>query len=504
MRKFLFVILCCIGLNYSFASVFNVLDYGACNDGSRLTTQAIQKAIDACYKSGGGRVYLPTGIYLVGTLNLFSNVEFYLETGSILKATTDLTQYQRHNTELAGIFYTENSNNVSILGNGCIDGDGLSFMNVGKEKAVGEYDKMYTRQGLDFRKVEGKQGDGPWEPKDRYHQMIVFSECSDITLKDFKCIDSPYWCFVIVHCERVKIQGLYIDNDLMIPNSDGIDIISSSDVTVSDCHIYAGDDAIVLGGYGWHYGDPGFKNILKPSRNICVSNCILQSRSSGIRIGGHDQNPMSNYQFDNIVIFDSNRGINISVSDSCSLENVSFNNIRIETRLHTGDWWGQGEPIKVSAMMLTPEKPKLGKIRNLFFNNITCIGENSVVMVADKQTQLEGIYFSNFEFIVRKSRLENIAGGNYDLRVTSHVKRNLYKADIPVFYIENAKNVFFSQGRMGWENADCSYHTYAVDAVDVVGLYLTNVIANSAPSNPNIGAVRTRNCSLVEKQILGE
>lgn len=94
---------------------------------------------------------------------------------------------------------------------------------------------------------------------------------------------------------------------------------------------------------------------------------------------------MSDYNFSNITIFDSNRGINISVSDASSLENVTFNNISIETRLHTGDWWGQGEPINITAMQLVPEKMKIGKIRNLFFNNITSRGENSVVMIAEIQ-----------------------------------------------------------------------------------------------------------------------
>lgn len=480
------------------AAVYDVTDYGTHGNGAQLDTKAIQQAIDECHNDGGGRVYVPAGTYLTGTLNLKSNVEFYLETGAVLKATTDLSQYQRHNSELAGIFYTERASNVSITGNGCIDGDGMSFMEPGKEKVIGDQEKVHTRQGLDFRKVTGVRGDGPLYPKDRYHQMIVFSECTDITLSDFKCKDSPYWCFVIVHCEGVKIHGLFIDNNLMIPNGDGIDIISCSDVTVSDCRIYAGDDAIVVAGYGWHHGDPGFKNIVKPSRNISVDNCILQSRSSGIRIGGHDLNSMSGYSFSNITIFDSNRGINISVSDSCSLENVTFDNIHIETRLHTGDWWGQGEPIKISAMVLVPEKQKIGIIRNLFFNNIICKGENSVIMIADKQTQLQNIYFNNFEFILRKSAIEDVAGGNYDLRLNVYPERSLYATDIPAVYIENAANIYFNQGNIGWEDADMPYHTFAIDAIDVKGLKINNTTASPSPAHPDYPAFRTTECTGVE------
>lgn len=501
MKKLVLLIAFCTALGSASAAVYDVRAFGAPADGKTLATTCIQQAIDRCHADGGGVVLVPAGTYLVGTLNLRSNVEFRMETGAELRATLDLTQYQRHNRELAGVFYTEKASNVSITGNGLINGQGMEFMEPGKAKVIGDDQRRQTRQGLGFRKVAEGLGDGPLYPKDRYHQMIVFSECTDVALEDFKCVDSPYWCFVIVHCDGVKIRGLLIDNNLLIPNSDGVDVISCSNVNISDCFFKCGDDAIVLAGYGEHHGDPGFKDIRRPSTNINVSNCILQSRSSGIRIGGHDQNPMSNYNFSNISIFDSNRGINISVSDACSLENMTFTNIRIETRLHTGDWWGQGEPINMTAMVLVPEKQQLGVIRNIYFNNITCIGENSVVMIADKQTQLQNIYFNNFEFKVRKSAIEEVAGGNYDLRLNVDPKRELYAADIPVFYIENAQNVFFNQGTIGWDGADMPYHTYAIDAVDVENLRLNNMTASPSPAHPKYPAVRTRDCRRVVNNI---
>ncbi len=85
----------------------------------------------------------------------------------------------------------------------------------------------YVRQGENLRKVREGIGDGPLHPKDRFHQMIVFSNCTNVRLDEFKCIDSPYWCFLIVHCDGVQVHGVRIDNNLNIPNSDGLDIISS-------------------------------------------------------------------------------------------------------------------------------------------------------------------------------------------------------------------------------------------------------------------------------------
>ncbi|MBK7709744.1 MAG: hypothetical protein IPJ37_01345 [Bacteroidales bacterium] len=495
-KKILFSIVFTILTLTSKSAVYNVMDFGARNDGKTLTTAQIQTAIDRCSLNGGGMVYVPQGEYLVGTLNLRSGVEFNLESGAVLKATTDLTQYQKHNEQPAGVFYTEDAKNVSITGQGRIFGQGMEFMYKDSAMMIRGDVNNYIRQKFDFRKVESGIGDGPVMPKERYHQMIIFSNCTNVTLKDFEVVDAPYWTFLIVHCEWVNVTDISIDNNLLIPNSDGLDINSSSNVNISGCIISCGDDAIVLAGYAHHFGDPGYKDIMKPSQNINISNCILQSRSSGIRIGGWDQNHMSNYNFDNITIFDSNCGINITIRDSGSVQNVNFSNIRIETRMHTGDWWGNGEPIKISALRGVPDSP-IGIIKNIHFTNITCRGENAILMYASEETKLQNIFFTNFDFILRKSALDKVSGGNFDLRPNMVAGKEIFRSDVPVVYIENAENVFFNQGNIGWEGVEADYYTYALEAVKVNNLKLTNMTVAPSPSNKELPAVSLKKCSMV-------
>ncbi len=471
------------------AAVYNILDFGADSSGKNLTTSHIQATIDHCFNNGGGVVYVPPGKYLTGTINLRSNVEFRFESGAMLVATTDLTQYQIHNEHPAGVFYTEDAENVSITGTGKIFGQGMEFMYRDSAKVIEGDVLNYVRQKKGLRKVESGLGDGPVHPGDRFHQMIVFSTCKNVRLTDFECIDAPYWTFLIVHCDRVTVSKLSINNNLLIPNSDGLDINSSSNVNVSDCIFTCGDDAIVLSGYAHHFGDPGYKDILAPSKNINISNCILQSRSSGIRIGGWDQNHMSNYNFDNITIFDSNCGINITVRDSGSAQNINFNNIRIETRLHTGDWWGNGEPIKISAMRGAPGD-HVGIIKNIKFTNVSCIGENSIILYASGDSKLENITFSNFDFTLRESPLEKLTGGNFDLRPTTVKDKEFFSSDIPVVYIENAENVSFFQGTVNWQGNMQPYHKHAIEAVKVKGLNTTGVLSQPSPANKHLPAIK--------------
>lgn len=479
------------------AATYNITAFGAVGDGISLSTGAIQKAIDKCHDDGGGLVYVPQGTYLTGTLNLKSNVEFHFETGSVLKATTDLTQYQKHNENPAGVFYTENADNVSITGNGTIFGQGMEFMYADSAKVISGEVTKYIRQKENFRKVEHGIGDGPLYPKDRFHQMIIFSNCTNVNLSDFKCVDAPYWTFLIVHCENVQVRGLRIDNNLLIPNSDGLDIVSSSNVTVSDCNFSCGDDAIVLAGYAHHFGDPGFKNILKPSKNIVVSNCILRSKSSGIRIGGWDQNQMSNYSFNNIVIYDSNCGINITVRTEGGLNKADFNNISIETRQHTGDWWGNGEPIKISCMRGV-EGEQVGTINDVNFTNIHCVGENAILLYAEKPGMINNITFSNFSFLLKNSKLEKVSGGNFDLRPNIVPGKELYASDIPILHMENVNNVHLNNGTLRWNGVTESYNKKAIKAIHVDGLEVKSILAQPSPVYPKSQAVEYVNCKLIK------
>ena len=62
---------------------FNIKNFGAKGDGITLDTKAINDAIDAASKNGGGTVYFPAGNYLSFSIRLKNNISLFLDAGSV-------------------------------------------------------------------------------------------------------------------------------------------------------------------------------------------------------------------------------------------------------------------------------------------------------------------------------------------------------------------------------------------------------------------------------------
>jgi len=472
-------------------TVFRIVDFGAVGDGKTLNTGPIQEAIDRCAATGGGTVYVPPGVFVTGTLRLRSNVDLDIESGGVLKGSAKLEDYYLDG-KLVGLIFTQDAENVAITGLGTIDGNGDSFMELDKAKKIDSAGSAFTRQSGRFREVREGLGDGPVVPKQRPFQMIIFSNCRGVTLRDVRITNSPFWTVHCADCDGVIVSGLRISCNMLVPNNDGIDFTSCSNVQMSDCDIRTGDDCIVLTGYDHHFDLPGFKNLKHPSENITITNCTLQSRSAAIRIGGFDQNPMRNYLFSNITITNSNRGIGIFARDQGSIENLIFSNIVIETRLHTGDWWGQGEPIQLSAVRLLKDV-KPGTIRNVKFQNIICRGESGIVVYGTQESVIEDVSFDNLALEIKDSPLNDIAGGNFDLRPVLDPKLQLFSHEVPGFYAQWVKNLRIRDSDLTWDAVRQPFFTHGIELDHFESISIDSFNGTAAPSSPSAYPVVIRN-----------
>ncbi|MDI1304274.1 MAG: glycosyl hydrolase family 28 protein [bacterium] len=471
------------------AQTFDITKYGAIGDAKTINTKAIQNTIDTCFKNGGGTVYVPAGIFMMGTVNLKSNVNLHLESGAILRGSADINDYLPVNGVHYGMFFTENSENITISGSGNIDANGGVFFDATKAKKIEWGGVTGTRQKENFRKVvDGSIGDGPIVPKERPYQTIIFSNCKRVTIKDVFITQSTFWTILIADCDSVLIDGIRLWTNMLAPNADGIDITSGKNITISNCDVRTGDDAIIVVGYASHFEVPGFKDLRHSSENINIINCNLQSSSSAIRIGYFDHNSVRNINISNCNITNSTRGIGIFLRDQGSLENINVSNVNIETKLRTGDWWGNGEPIHISAVrgkvkVAGTETEKLGVIKNVTFNNVNCKAENGILVYGSEESRLQNINFKNVTFDFIDSKLNDVAGGNIDLRGCLDEKQQLFQRDIPGIYGQYVDNLTIEDFKLTWTGTRMPYFTNGIEINNFNDVRIANFKGSGSPIN---------------------
>ena len=488
------------------ASEYNIVNFGA--EKGKLSTVAIQNAIDECSKKGGGRVIVPAGTFITGTVFLKNNVNLFLENGAVLKGSTDLNDYSRAGRS-PGIIYCEDAINVGISGTGTIDGSGDSFYDFSKNHVYEEFDKDRTRQKENYMPEGEFFTDGPVKRTRAPGMTIVFFHCTNVFVTGITIKDTPVWATRFGFCDGVLIDGITIKNNPLIPNSDGIHFTISRNIRISNCNISAGDDAIVLTGFPKDEETPGLNTTeQKPyqygnktiyGENLTVTNCVLKSSSAGIRIG-YGQHPIRRCTFSNIVIHDSNRGIGIFAHDASNIEDLIFSDIIIETRLYNGQWWGNGEPIHLSSISRF-EGLKSGQIKNVQFNNINAIGEHGILVYGQKESPMENIRFNNVQLRIHKGKETLNYGGNFDLRPAAPKAMQMFEHDIPGIFAQHVNGLVISNFNLGWGDDLPSFFTHGIECLNVTDFILRDFIGAGNPTAPGSQKMKLTNTTFITEEL---
>jgi polygalacturonase len=468
--------------------VYNIINYGAVPDGRTSNTAAIQQTVNECHRNGGGKIIIPAGNFVTGTIRLFSNMNLCLEAGSVLSGSDNDKEYLYQKDFgfsgpgagiKTGILVAHNEQNISVTGSGTINGHGTSSMFMDSIQHAGDFNAAYTRQNRDYMDLKYGHQDGPVLWKGSYEErpgvMVIFSGCKNVQLSNIKFEESPNWTVAFLNSIDIKVTGIIIENNMSIPNSDGIDMYDSKNIIISGCVIQSGDDAIAV----------------ISSSYVTVSNCILHSRSCGIRVGYNvfNNNNSGNLLFNNINIYDSNRGIGIFQRRQGNMENMIFSNIIISTRLHTGPWWGHGEPIHISVVPGLGSE-KTGIISNIRFSNITASSESGIVIFGTVKGFIEDIYFDNINLTIKKSPLEEGYGGNLDLRPVNNIALGIFSHTIPALYSTFADGLVIRNMIVCWETGLPSYFNHAVECTDF-GTVTIDGVHERLPKDGHAGSAST-------------
>ncbi len=445
----------CLGFftGQTIAATINVLDYGAISDANTLNTDAFQKAVTACVEQKGGTILIPAGIYRTGPIELQSNITLRLETGTVILGSELVADYQVDGRRRP-LVWAQNAANMMICGRGIIDGRGDTFMHLDQPRtAANDFERRFTRQGEEFMSEKFGTSDGPVTYGPRPGRLIAFYNCRDVTMRDVVLKDAPCWTLNFADCENVDIDGVKVINNPVIPNNDGFHFETCRNVHIANCELLCGDDAICVTSVNSR--NPGF------CENVTVSNCTMSSRSAGVRLG-YGMNTVRNCVFENLVIRDSNRGIGLFVRQEGSIENILFNNIVIQTRLHTGHWWGKGEPIHISVLPERESSTKLGRVRNVTFSNILADSESGAVIWAQEPGRIEEVIFNQLRLNVHKGPLSTSYGGNIDLRPVYDLKWAIFRHELAGIFCHGADGLTLRQIDIRWDATAPEYYTSAL------------------------------------------
>ena len=349
---------------------FNVRSFAAEGDGKTIDTAAIQSAIDAAAKAGGGTVVFPAGTYLSFSLRLQSRITLEFGPGSVLLAATpdfssarnrydapepqpqDIVPYQDygHNHWHNSLIWGENLDGVSIHGDGLLWGRGL------------------------------QKGDGPAEEKPGAgNKIIALKNCRNVLIRDLALLDAGHFGILASGVDNLTIDNLRIDT-----RRDGIDIDSCRNVHIANCTVNAPwDDAIVLKS-SYSLGQ------LRPTEQVTIVGCTVTGsyqlgtlldatfvpfpavvrQDSPSFVGRIKIGTETNGDIRNVVvsdcIFEGCHGIAVESEDGAHVEDVRFSNITMRNLI--------GPPffLRLGSRLRGPAGTVVGSVQRIAFDSIDC------------------------------------------------------------------------------------------------------------------------------------
>ena len=285
------------------ATDVEITKYGAVGDGKTLNSISIQKAIDECNRTGGGKVIFPAGKFLSGTIVLKDNVVLHFNKDALLLGSTNVNDYQNLDPFTDGLgvdvgfalIVAVEAKHIGIEGEGAIDGQGS---------------KLKAEQILTDNRPEGQRwGRRPF--------LLRIVRCEYVNIKGISLFYSAAWTSHYFQSKHIQIENVKIVSH-GVPHNDGIDLDGCQDVRIKDCDIESGDDALC------------FKTTSSKMAcsDVVVSGMKLKSSQAGIKMGTESMAAFENIKISDCLIYDTkNGGIKLFSVDGAHLRNIEISGI---------------------------------------------------------------------------------------------------------------------------------------------------------------------------------
>jgi hypothetical protein len=316
------------------ASAASVREFGAKGDGTAKDTAAIQSAIDAAFRQGGGTVVLPAGRYLSGTIHLKSNVTLHLDNGAVLLASPDNADFDPYET--------------------------LDFVSVSDKETTYFHYALVAAEGIDHIAIEGQGIIDGNRTRRGGPKTVAIKLCQHVTIRGITVRNSPNYSISLWGTDYVDIDGVTILNGY----ADGIDPDSCRYVRIANCYIDSHDDAICP------KASPSMGMAKRrPVEHLAVTNCILRTDCSHFKFGTESSGDLRHVTVSNCTMAPREAGrrphnaIALESVDGANIDGVAISNIEIS---------GAETPVFIRlgnrGRGLTPPAP--GTVQNISIQNV--------------------------------------------------------------------------------------------------------------------------------------
>ena len=434
----------------------NIADFGGVGDGITLNSEAFANAIDALSELGGGRLTVPTGVWLSGPITLKDNIELHIKPDAVLLFSTDRDLYPIIETVFEGLdtkrclppINADGARNIAITGGGTIDGNGDSWRQVKKSKiAPSQWKKLiasggYTNAKGDiwypdstsirgsivsdaFNVPQGLTTDEEWESVKTYLRpvLIGLKECENVLLEDCLFQNSPCWNIHPLMCKNVIINNITVRNPWYSQNGDGLDLDSCENTLVVNSSFDVGDDAICIKSGK----DADGRRRARPCRNLIVDNCIVFHGHGGFVVGSEMSGGVENISVTNCRFLGTDVGLRFKscrgrggVVRNIYIEDIVMMNIPTEPLLFDLHYGGKSaveaaeeDPASKYDVEFVPADETTPQFRDIFIKDIVCSG-------AARAMYFNGIPEKNIENIVVED-CEIVSTKGADLRYANGV-----------------------------------------------------------------------------------
>ncbi|MGM9971362.1 MAG: glycoside hydrolase family 28 protein [Anaeroplasmataceae bacterium] len=334
---------------------FNIVDFGAKEGGSENVAKAINEAIIKCNEAGGGKVIIPTGLWLTGPIEFKSDVCLFLEDGAYVIFSKSSEEYPVYVGDWEGTkrvraksqITAHNCHNIAIIGRGIMDAQGDLWRGVKKWKLtekewqnrlkispyvqkMKETEIWYPTKTAYEGALKGETFDLEEAQKnyDLYRPAFVsIVNCDTVLLEGATFQNSASWNVHPLFTSNLTIRNCVIRNPYHAQNGDGLDIESCNNVEVSHTTFAVGDDGICIKSGK----NKEARAIKKPSYNIYIHDCNVFEAHGGFVVGSEMSRGVNNVLCENCNFIGTDVGIRFksSMGRGGVVSDITLNNIRM-------------------------------------------------------------------------------------------------------------------------------------------------------------------------------